>query len=337
MPFKIIRNDLTKVKTDVIVNTANPKPRAMSGTDQAIYDAAGYDQLLEERAKIGDIAPGEVAVTPAFNLKAKHIIHTVGPVWLGGEFNEEETLYSCYSKSLQKAVELKCKSVAFPLISTGIYGFPKDRALHIAINAISEFLLSNDMDVSLVVFDKESFQISAKLFQNIQSFIDENYVAKQKAAEYSPRGKNLIFASQLDDDFAGNVPALGDVKFNKSLGDFLDESEEETFQEKLFQLIDERGLTDVQVYKKANFSRKLFSKIRCNVDFQPNKKTALSLAIALELSLEETEDLLDCAGVTLSSSKKFDLIIKYFIINKNYDLFEINTALFEYNCPLLQE
>ena len=337
MPFKIIRNDLTKVKADIIVNTANPKPRAMSGTDQAVYDAAGFDLLLQERIKVGDILPGEVAVTPAFNLKAKHIVHTVGPVWLGGEFAEEETLHSCYSKSLQKAVELKCKSIAFPLISTGIYGFPKDRALHIAINAISEFLLQNELDVSLVVFDKESFQISSKLFQNIQSFIDEHYVAKQKEIEYTPRGTNRIFANQIPDDFECRFPILGDIKANKSLDDFLEEAEEETFQEKLFQLIDERNLTDVQVYKKANISRKLFSKIRCNVDFQPNKKTALSLAIALELTLEETEDLLDRAGVTLSSSKKFDLIIKYFILNKSYDLFEINTALFEYNCPLLQE
>lgn len=336
MPFKIIRNDLTKVKADVIVNTANPRPRAMSGTDQAVYDAAGFDLLLAERIKIGDIAPGNAAVTPAFNLKAKHIIHTVGPVWLGGEFGEEEILESCYRNSLLKATELNAKSIAFPLISTGIYGFPKDKALHIAVTTISEFLLSHDMDVSLVVFDKESFQISTKLFQNIQSFIDENYVAKQKAAEYAPRTANLIFASQLDEDYTGSVPALGDVKFNQSLDDFIEETEE-SFQEKLFQLIDERNLTDVDVYKKANISRKLFSKIRCNADYQPNKKTALSLAIALKLDLEETEDLLDRAGLSLSSSKKFDLVIKYFILNKNYDIFEINTALFEYNLPLLQE
>ena len=336
MSFKLIRNDITKVKADIIVNTANPEPRAMSGTDQAIYDAAGFDLLLAERMKIGSILPGTAAVTPAFQLSAKYIIHTVGPVWLGGEYGEEEILASCYKSSLAKALELGAKSIAFPLISTGIYGFPKDRALHIAISIFSEFLLSHDMNVFLVVFDKESFQISKKLFDHIQSFIDENYVKRQREIEYAPREyrKFLAASSPIDEDVC--CSKLNEEVLPSSLDDFV-EGAEDTFQQKLFQLIDERNLTDVEVYKKANISRKLFSKIRCNPDFQPNKKTALSLSIALKLTLEETEDLLDRAGLSLSSSKKFDLVIKYFILTGNYDIFEINTALFEYNLPLLQE
>ncbi|MBP3398264.1 MAG: macro domain-containing protein, partial [Erysipelotrichaceae bacterium] len=301
MPFKIIRNDLTKVKADIIVNTANPYPVAMDGTDIAIYDAAGYDELLLEREKIGYINRGDAAITPAFNLKAKYIIHTVGPVWRGGNFGEEEILKSCYSNSLTKAVELNAKSIAFPLISTGVYGFPKDKALHIAISTISEFLLNHELDVILVVFDHESFKISNQLFHNIQEFIDQNYVDEKAYSEYG----TPLFLNRCD------LPT--DELKEISLDDFIKDSEL-TFQERLFELIDERNLTDVEVYKRANISRKLFSKIRCNVDFQPNKKTAISLAIALHLTLEEAEDLLDRAGLSLSSSKKFDLIIKYFII-----------------------
>lgn len=184
MPFKIIRNDITKVKADAIVNTANPKLVYASGTDAAIYKAAGADQLLAERKKIGEIERGQVAVTPALALSAKYIIHTVGPSWIDGNHGEFDTLSACYDNSLEKAAELKCKSIAFPLIATGVYGFPKDRALQIAITVISRFLLLNEMDVILVVFDRHAFELSGKLFRDADAFIDENYVSTQRKKEY---------------------------------------------------------------------------------------------------------------------------------------------------------
>jgi len=358
MPFKIVRNDITKVKADVIVNTANPKPCFASGTDTAIYAAAGKMELLQARMAIGDIEVGEVAVTPAFRLNAKYIIHTVGPDWQDGRCGEFEKLYTCYEKSLNKAKELECKSIAFPLISTGVYGFPKDEALQIAIRAISKFLMDNDMQVTLVVFDRKSFELSGKLFAGVAEYIDEHYVAKHMDSEY-----NLIYEHHdnselefvrlrrretcteqyedecvsgiLEEDFAEECMMLS-APIAANLDDIVDNLGE-TFQERLLHLVDERGLSDVEVYKKANIDRKLFSKIRCNVDYKPKKKTAVALAIALELDLEETVDLLGRAEIALSPSSKFDLIIRYFISNEIYDVYAINMALFKHNQPILGE
>lgn len=358
MPFKIVRNDITKIKADAIVNTANPKPRFASGTDAAIYEAAGKMELLQARMAIGDIAVGEVAVTPAFKLSAQYIIHTVGPAWQEGRYGEFDKLYSCYEKSLKKARELECNSIAFPLISTGVYGFPKDEALQIAIRAISKFLLDNDMNVTLVVFDRKSFELSGKLFSGVDEYIDEHYVEKQTDSEY-----NLIYerhedsemeflrmrrreicieeyedaceSTLFEDDLEENCVKLC-APMSANLDDIVD-SLGETFQEKLLCLVDERGLSDVEVYKKANIDRKLFSKIRCNVDYKPKKKTAVALAIALELDLPETVDLLGRAEIALSPSSKFDLIIRYFISNGIYDVYAINMALFKHNQPILGE
>lgn len=184
MPFKIIRNDITKVKADVIVNTANPEPRYASGTDVAIYKAAGADDLLAERKKIGRIAPGEAAVTAAFALPAKYIIHTVGPAWIDGQHGEYDILRSCYRKSLLLAEQLGCESVAFPLIATGVYGFPKDQALEIALSVIREHLESSDIHVTLVVFGRSAYQLASGLTDRVEEYIDENYVVQQTEAEY---------------------------------------------------------------------------------------------------------------------------------------------------------
>ena len=189
MPFRIVRNDITKVKADIIVNTANPNPICASGTDLAIYEAAGKEQLLAERAQIGKIARGEIAVTGAYNLNAKYIIHTVGPVWEDGKHHEFDILENCYRKSLQKAAQLKCDSITFPLISTGVYGFPKDKALQIAVSVFSEFLLENDMQIILVVFDKKSFQLSSQIVGEIDSYIDANYVRDSHKREYPVRSR----------------------------------------------------------------------------------------------------------------------------------------------------
>lgn len=174
MPFKIVRNDITRVKADVIVNTANPNPICASGTDLAIYEAAGKEKLLEERAGIGKIARGDIAVTGAYNLKAKYIIHTVGPVWTDGLHHEFEILEDCYRKSLQKALELKCESIAFPSISTGVYSFPVELAAKIAVRTVARFLQENPDSFDLVewvLFDTQTesvYEAEVTLYYNIR-------------------------------------------------------------------------------------------------------------------------------------------------------------------------
>lgn len=359
MPFQIIRNDITKVKADAIVNTANPKPCVGSGTDSAIYAAAGEEQLLAARKRIGDIAPGRAFHTDAFGLDARYIIHTVGPVWVDGAHGERETLRSCYERSLSLAAELKCRSIAFPLIASGVYGFPKDEALQIALSEISRFLLTHEMKVLLVVFGRKALQLSQRLVGEIEQYIDDHGERLLYEAEYGGeygverRGRNALRAGQeRAEHFFGSASLPGKEDTGKEpatasapgtlfpdvSGKSLDEvlgDKAETFQQRLFQLIDERGLDDVAVYKKANIDRKLFSSIRCKKDYKPKKKTAVAFAIALELDLPTTLDLLSRAEIAFSPSNKFDLIVSYFITNKNYNVFEINAVLFDYNQPLL--
>ncbi len=389
MPFQIIRNDITKVKSDAIVNTANPNPIIGSGTDSAIYKAAGEQELLAERAKIGAISPGDAVYTPAFALDAKYIIHTVGPAWVDGEHGEREILHSCYKKSLELAAELSCESIAFPLIAAGVYGFPKGEALQIALMEINRFLLTHDMEVILVVFDRKAFELSGKLVSGIQQYIDDYAVLETRQAEYSleygsrTTEERMRIEAELARYHSRNdasvvkpgapVPAANgesilseekhlpqeenpsqeenltqaehlpqgtgtpEFDFNSSgmkLDDVLNNAED-TFQQRLFKLIDASGMDDVTVYKKANIDRKVFSKIRSNVDYHPKKKTAVAFAIALELDLPQMQDLLSRAEIAFSPSNKFDLIITYFITNQIYDIYEINAALFQYGQPCL--
>ena len=178
MSFEIVRNDITNMRVDAIVNTANPRPVIGSGVDALIHAKAG-PRLLQARQRIGRIGAGHAAITPGYDLVAEFVIHTVGPVWRGGFFGEEKLLRSCYDSALKLALEQGCGSVAFPLISTGNYGFPKDKALQIAISAFSSFLMEHEMRIYLVVFDRTSFILSEKLFRDVASYIDENYVAEQ--------------------------------------------------------------------------------------------------------------------------------------------------------------
>lgn len=360
MPFQIIRSDITKVKADAIVNTANPKPVIGGGTDSAIYHAAGEKQLLAERQKIGDITPGDAISTPAFGLKAKYIIHTVGPAWIDGSHGEREILHSCYEKSLNLAADLSCDSIAFPLIATGIYGFPKDQALDIALAEIGRFLLTHDMDVTLVVFDRKALQLSKDLVGDIDEYISEHAVGQLRAKEYGGRAvserrrvEEELPYYNMDRMFPDSMFEEDECKYlsekicaprsapmsGKSIASYpkkendLDEilrHRGDTFQQRLLKLIDERHLKDPEVYHKANIDRKVFSKIRCNPKYQPKKKTAVALAIALELDMPSMEDLLSRAGFALSPGSKFDLIISYFVDEKIYDIFEINAALFKY-------
>jgi macro domain protein len=329
MPFEIVRNDIVNMKVDAIVNTANPKPIIGAGTDKAVHDKAGA-RLLLARKEIGNIAVGEAAITPAFDLDANYVIHTAGPIWKDGRSGEEELLASCFRNSLGIAKKKACESIAFPLISTGSYGFPKPLALQIAVREISSFLMENEMQVYLVVFEKQSFELSEKLFKSVSSYIDANYVSDKMNLEYGTsklRRRNYedMLLHESSYEITSKMPNLDGMLNNLDRG----------FSETLLDLIDRTGKKDSEIYKKANVDRKLFSKIRNNVNYKPSKATALAFAIALELSMDETDDLLARAGIALSQSNKFDVIVKYFIENKKYDIFELNSVLFEFDQPLI--
>ncbi len=362
MPFKIIRNDITKVRADAVVNTANPKPRIGRGTDSAVYTAAGAERLLSARKQIGDIAPGEAVQTEAFGLRAKFIIHTVGPVWIDGEHGEREILRACYANSLALADRLSCRSIAFPLIASGSYGFPKDEALHIALSEIQRFLLAHEMKITLVVFDRTALELSENLVGGIEQYIDDHAVGVLRRKERVDKGTlydrrrsadrtedaavfeclTSVHAPFCEDEetvpMTSPLPpqtAIPDMA-GKSLDDVLNDAGE-SFQQRLFRLIDESGMDDVTVYKKANIDRKVFSRIRCKPDYRPKKKTAVAFAVALELDMPAMTDLLARAGIAFSPSDTFDLIITYCVTNRIYDIFEINAALFKYGQPILGE
>ena len=341
MPFEIVRNDITNMHVDAIVNTANPRPVIGMGVDSAIHEKAG-PKLLAARQKIGSIACGSAAITPAFDLAAKYVIHTVGPVWDGGSYGEETLLRNCYDNALKLALEHNCQSIAFTLISTGNYGFPKDKALQIAISAFSTFLLEHEMQIYLVVFGHKAFKVSEQLFQGVASYIDENYVDSYEKAVYgvaenirrsrSRRRKDADFYEERI-EFTEALPCASKVNA-MSLEDMLKQADA-GFTETLLKLIDQTGKKDSEIYKKALLTKQHFSKIRNNPNYKPTKPTAVALALALELDLETTKDLIGRAGFALSNSNKFDLIIRYFIEQGNYNVVEINLALYEFDQALL--
>ena len=331
MPLNIVRNDITKMNVDAIVNAANEKLLGGGGVDGCIHRAAG-PELLAECRTLGGCKTGDAKVTKGYNLPCTYIIHTVGPVWKGGCNNEKALLESCYKTSLELAVAHQCETVAFPLISSGIYGYPKDQALKVAIDVISDFLFSHDLTVYIVVFDKKAFTISEKLFSEIAEYIDDNYADEHY--DYSRR----IYSNRLEDCCAKEIRFDGEMLMPMDIGGNLDDilkQLDESFSEMLLRKIDESGMTDSECYKRANIDRKLFSKIRSDKEYRPSKPTVLAFAIALNLSLEETQDMLMKAGFALSHSNKFDVIIEYFIVNKNYNIHEINEALFAFDQSLL--
>lgn len=339
MPFEIVRNDITKMQVDAIVNAANKSLLSGGGVDGAIHRAAGRELLLECKT-LGGCETGQAKMTKGYNLPAKYVIHTVGPIWNGGAHGEEEKLRSCYRESLRLAFENDCESIAFPLISSGAYGYPKDKALKVAVDEISTFLLSADMMVYLVIFGKEALKISSKLFADITQYIDDNYVQEHTDSRFERRRKLRYSRVEAQDeavDMCKESAPLCETRIllpGISLEERLEELDE-SFSQMLLRLIDERGIKDSQCYKKANVDRKLFSKIRNNVNYKPGKATAIAFAVALELSLPQTEELLRKAGYALSHSNKFDVIIEYFIVNKKYDIFEINETLFAFDQNLL--
>lgn len=351
MPLQIIRNDITKLDCDAIVNAANSSLMGGGGVDGAIHKAAGRE-LLRECATLGGCEAGKAKITGGYNLPCKYVIHTVGPRWKGGDRGERELLESCYRESLAIAKKYECESVAFPLISSGIYGYPKEQALRIAVDMITRFLLENDMLVYIVVFDKSAYQISEKLFVDIASYIDDKYVdlhsdhdrrrsEVMETCTYSRAAMDTCSLSEDAERFkrpCAAIPTPQQVTPQKMpcLDDVLKQIDE-SFSEMLLRKIDEKGMKDSECYKKANIDRKLFSKIRSDVHYKPSKQTAIAFAVALELSLDETRDMLRKAGFALSHSNKFDIIVEYFIMNGNYNVFEINEALFAFDQKLLGE
>ena len=339
MPFEIVRNDIVNMRVDAIVNTANPQPVIGSGTDAAIHAKAG-PELLAARQKIGNIHAGTAAITDGYGLDAKYVIHTVGPVWRGGMFGEQKKLRSCYDAALKLALERGCESIAFPLISSGNYGFPREKALQTAISAFSEFLMDREMQIYLVVYDRNAFLLSEKLFRSVASYIDEHYVEEKAARIQSfPARRSNFRRQELEREYAEEPRMCGVQEANvalpaQSLAEWLEKTDA-GFSENLLERIDKSGKKDSEIYKKANLSKQHFSKIRNNPDYKPTKATAIALAIALELNLEETKDLIGRAGYALSGSSKFDLIIRYFIEQGNYNVVEINIALYEFDQSLL--
>ena len=375
MPLSIIRQSIVETDAEAIVNTANPHPAVGGGTDTAVYEAAGYEQLMEARKQIGDIAAGDAVTTPAFNLPYKIIIHTVSPMWEDGTHGETELLRSCYLRSLEEAEKHECASVAFPLLASGSNGFPKDIALKTALDAIQSWLMDHEMQVILAVFDRHSFELSSNVYADVKSYIEEHQVRdlEEKEYRYSRRRRDnripgvSTVASALPrpagteifhrrdryeeaeenesaalplDDYADSYDAAPqampvyaqDVSYSDI---FRNSAKEETFQVKLLKLIDQSGETDPMVYKRANVDRKLFAKIRKDENYKPSRKTAIAFAIALKLNLEETQDLLKRAGFSLSQSSTFDVIIRYCLDRRIYDITDVNSILFKFDQEIL--
>ena len=376
MPFKIVRNDITKMKVDAIVNTANEAPIYSSGTDTAVYKAAGEKELLAERRKIGYLEEGEVAITPGFKLPAKYIIHAVSPCYIDGESGEEKKLRNCYRRSLHLAAEHGCKSIAFPLIATGSFGYPKEEGMRVALDEINDFLMHKDMLIYLVVFDTKSTRLGMKLYPDLEAYIDHNYVCDKREEEYGDRYfgsvrrgepeynaylderayverkiglfecKESAEASWCSEKLSNEEPSIkkaSPIKIKDlptdEYYDLVEENETaidermkhltDTFQEYLMYLIENKNLNNVDVYKDAYITRKLFSKIKVNREYQPDKSTAMRLCIGAKLNLDETKDLLARAGYALSPCDKRDVVFSYFIEKGYYDLLDLDVELDE--------
>jgi O-acetyl-ADP-ribose deacetylase (regulator of RNase III) len=350
MPLKIIRQDITKIKCDAIVNPTNRHMWPGGGADAAIHEAAG-PALLDYCQSLGGVSVGEAKITPAFNLPCKYVIHTAGPEWEGGLAGERVLLRSCYKESMKLAIKHGCKTVAFPLIASGLYGYPKDRVLSEATDVISRFLERYEMDVYIVVYDKTAYSISRDLYDDVQSFVDNFYVEthsdmfdnfREEATYQEHKAKRTrrsaldkcIMAEALPD--CASMCSEVEAPFQSKRLDNMLENMDKGFAETLFHYIDKKGLTDVEAYKRSNVGKKTFSKIKCNRDYKPSKITAVSFAIGLHLDLEDTKHLLSTAGMCLSRSNKFDVIIEYFIMSGKYEtIFDVNEVLYQFDQSLL--
>ncbi len=384
MPLKIVRNDITKMNTQAIVNTANDLPTVGTGCDSAIYKAAGYDELLAYRKeKIGEVPEGDAFITPGFNLKAEYIIHAVSPLYLDGEQGEEEKLRSCYRKSLSLALENGISSISFPLISTGGFGYPKEEGLRIAIDEINAFLMKHDMLIYLVVFDDKMTALGGKVYPGLEEYIDRKYVDERHAEEYGDFRENyspdnftgaaaMSYAQNLSSPRQGRKlfstfgmasekkaargdsarpepvqeePATVELSQADMDYDFYDKHESklderirhlsDTFSQYLLYLIQSKNMVNADVYKRAIVDKKTFSKIKNDINYHPQKLTALCLCVGARLNLDESKDLLARAGYALSPCDKTDIIFSYFIENEIYDMIELDIQLEEHGLPCI--
>ncbi len=359
MPFQIIRNDITKVKADAIVNTANPSVAIGSGVDSAIYKAAGEEKLLAERKKIGWLKPGDVAITPAFDLDAKYIIHVSGPWWEGGDKGEVDLLRKCYDDALKIAADNKCKSIAFPLLATGTYKFPQRLGLEIAVETFTSFLEEHDIEIYLVVFGKESVRISGELGEEIHSFIDDEYVKETLEEEYCSDSRLALesdvesgntYLDSMKPERLLSIPSFSGVIKNSQDDDVsLEDAEEptdleevlsdiytETFGKHLQKLINKKGLKNSQVYAAANISKQYFSKL-LKGQVKPSKEKVLALAVGLRLNLDEAEDFLRLAGYAFSPISQTDAVVVFFLKKKEYNVSMIDIVLFDYGLDTLSK
>ena len=325
MPLHLVRNDITKMRVDAVVNAANSSLLGGGGVDGCIHRAAG-PELLQACKKLHGCETGQAKITEGYRLPCKYVIHAVGPRWQGGTQGEEEKLRSCYRASLQLAAEYRCESVAFPLISSGIYGYPKAEALRVAVEAIAAFLENSELTVYLVIFDRASYEIGAERFSEIAVYIDERYVDAHTDSAVRRLDRERLYEAKCSEMSLCETKAVSEPSLEETL-----QRLGESFSEMLLRKIDESGMTDAQCYKKANIDRKLFSKIRSDKHYQPSKATAIAFALALELPLPELEELLEKAGFALSPASKFDLIVEYFVARGKYNVFEINEALFAFD------
>ena len=339
MPFLMIRNDITKVAADAIVNPANRNLLQGSGTSRAIYHAAGEQELTAACETIGHCDLGKAVCTPAFGLPATYIFHAVCPAWHGGGFGEAEQLVGAYYAALELAAEYHCESVAFPLLSSGNYGCPKEQAFRIAVDTITQYVMEHDLTVYLVLYDRDSLAVSRKLFASVEEYIDDHYVAQndesygsgRRRREWAERRWRLEEeAAPMSDAVAAPPPPAAAPMAARSLESLMDNLGE-SFSTRLLRLIDERGLKDSTVYKQSNISRQHFSKIQCNRDYNPKKKTVLAFAVGLHLSEDETIDLLKSAGYAFSDGSKRDWIVRYCLEHKIYNINQVNTLLFEHD------
>ena len=341
MPFQIISGDITRQDCDAIVNPTDVVFSGGGSTDRAIHKAAG-EQLREACDRLPALHWGESALTKGYDLPAKWVIHTAGPVWVDGKHDERLILSNCYQSALKIAAENDFQSVAFPLIAAGTCGFPKEEALSIAVREIRRFLQQHEMEITLVVYDRKLYRIDPRTAEDVDRYLGSHFYGRMrpKAKAYYAEHEDALpgIAYEREASLSSVPPPIPLASYSQAPADSLADqlnAMDESFSEAVLRLVDERGMTDAQCYKRANISKQVFSRLRSNSQYKPSKPTALALAVALELNPDETRALLEKAGLTLSHSLKLDVIVEFFLNERRFNVTEINEVLFDHDQPLL--